>query len=122
MNPLNYNGYQMIAKLLKLALDKGGIHLNDFLKTDGQLIEKVRHSKEKDVQDLLGKLHPNVKVVEDVTKFDLHLKNKVRIIDPSVLVGNELTRASQLSDAVLMMNEEAYNKAVKGMYVKIILN
>lgn len=122
MDPLNVYGYHMLAKLLKLALDKGVIHLNDFLKTDEQLIKKVRRSKEKDVLDLLGKLHPNVKVVEDVTKFDLHLKNKVRIIDPSVLVGNELTRASQLSDSVLMMNEEAYNKAVKGMYVKIILN
>lgn len=122
MDPLNVYGYHILAKLLKLSLDKEVINLNDFLKTDEELIKKIKLVKDKQIQDLLRKLHPKVKVVEDQTNYDFHLKNKVRLIDPSVYHGNKLTRASELSENVLEMNEKAYNRMIEGMYVTIISN
>lgn len=122
MDPLNVYGYHILAKLLKLSLDKEVINLNDFLKTDEELIKKIKLVKDKQIQDLLRKLHPKVIVVEDQTNYDFHLKNKVRLIDPSVYHGNKLTRASELSENVLEMNEKAYNRMIEGMYVTIISN
>lgn len=122
MDPLNVYGYYILAKLLKLSLDKEVINLNDFLKTDEELIKKIKLVKDKQIQDLLRKLHPKVIVVEEQTNYDFHLKNKVRLIDPSVYHGNKLTRASELSENVLEMNEKAYNRMIEGMYVTIISN
>lgn len=122
MDPLNVYGYHILAKLLKLSLDKEVINLNDFLKTDEELIKKIKLVKDKQIQDLLRKLHPKVIVVEEQTNYDFHLKNKVRLIDPSVYHGNKLTRASELSENVLEMNEKAYNRMIEGMYVTIISN
>ncbi|QDP38932.1 HD domain-containing protein [Radiobacillus deserti] len=122
MDPLNIYGYDILAKTLKVALDNKVIYFNDFLKDDNGLIQKLKKSKSEEIQILLGNIHQNVKVVEDSVDYDLYRKNKVRLIDPSILSGNKLIRASVLSDKVKEMNNRAYEKATRGMYVKIISN
>jgi len=53
---------------------------------------------------LFKQLHQNVQVKEDRTNYDLHLNKKVRIIDPSIVNGKKLVRASILSEKVRGMN------------------
>lgn len=122
MDPLNIYGNDTLAMTLKLALDKEFINLDDFLEEDDSLIQQIKLSNDKEIQDYLGRLNQNVKVREDAVNYDLHRKNKVRLIDPSVFNGNELIRASLLSEEVKEMNKTAYEKAAKGMYVKVISN
>lgn len=122
MNPLNIYGYDLLAKALKLALDKNIINLKTLLKTDAEVMNLLRSSDDEDLQSLLKQIHRNVKVKEDKNEYDLHRTNKVRLIDPSVLYENKLIRASKLSENIKNMGEEARNKAESGMYVKIISN
>jgi uncharacterized protein len=122
MNPLNVYGYDMLAKTIKLALDKNVIRLNDLLGTDESVLNTLLSSEDREIRSLLKKIHRHVHVKEDQNDYDFHRKNKMRLIDPSVPYKNKLVRASTLSTKVKSMGKQAYQKAVNGMYVKVISN
>ncbi|PDZ02857.1 hypothetical protein COE20_03975 [Bacillus cereus] len=120
MKPMNIYGNDMLAKTLKLALHKKVIHADDFLLEDDELISKLQHWSDPEVHALLRKVHPNVKVKEDKNDYDLYQKNKVRLIDPPLLHEGEVVPSSVVSEKIKQMSEVAYEKAVRGMYVKVI--
>ncbi|MDJ1475525.1 HD domain-containing protein [Bacillus sp. LS15-K4] len=120
MKPMNIYGNDMLAKTLKLALHKKVIHADDFLLEDDELISKLQQCSEPEVHALLRKVHPNVKVKEDKNDYDLYQKNKVRRIDPPLLREGEVVQSSVVSESIKQMSEIAYEKAVRGMYVKVI--
>lgn len=122
MKPMNIYGNDMLAKTLKLALHKGVIHADDFLLEDDELISKLQHCSDPEVHALLSKVHPNVKVKEDRNNYDLYQKNKVRLIDPPLLHEGKVVSSSVVSENIKRMSEIAYEKAVRGMYVKVISN
>ncbi|MFZ7935783.1 HD domain-containing protein [Bacillus thuringiensis] len=120
MEPMNIYGNDMLAKTLKVALHKRIIHADDFLLEDEELISKLQQCNDPEVEDLLSKVHPNVKVKEDRNDYDLHKKNKVRLIDPPLLREGEVVLSSVVSENIRKMSGGAYEKAVRGMYVKVI--
>ncbi|KAA0786719.1 HD domain-containing protein [Bacillus wiedmannii] len=120
MKPMNIYGNDMLAKTLKLALHKKVIHAEDFLLKDEELISKLQQCSEPEVHALLSKVHPNVIVKEDRNDYDLYQKNKVRLIDPPFLREGEVVRSSVVSEKIKQMSEVAYEKAMRGMYVKVI--
>lgn len=120
MEPTNIYGNDMLAKTLKLALYKEVIHADDFLLEDDELILKLQQCRDSEVHALLSKVHPNVKVKEDRNDYDLYQKNKVRLIDPPLLFDGEVVPSSVVSENIRKMREIAYEKAVRGMYVKVI--
>ncbi|CAI8841878.1 MULTISPECIES: HD domain-containing protein [Bacillus] len=122
MNPLNIYGNDILARALKLSLDKKIIHPDDFLAEDHEVIYKMKLSKDKEVHALLRQLHPNVEVKEDRNDYDLYRKKKVRLIDPSLFIRKGLVKASILSEEVRNMSNIAYEKSIRGMYVKVISN
>ncbi|HDR8064729.1 HD domain-containing protein [Bacillus thuringiensis] len=122
MEPMNIYGNDMLAKTIKVALHKRIIHADDFLLEDDELISKLQQCNDPEVEALLSKVHPNVKVKEDRNDYDLHQKNKVRLIDPPLLREDEVIPASVVSENIRQMSDIAYEKAVRGMYVKLISN
>ncbi|WP_242307637.1 HD domain-containing protein [Bacillus cereus group sp. BfR-BA-01524] len=120
MEPMNIYGNDMLAKTLKVALHKRIIHADDFLLEDDELISKLQQCNDPEVEALLSKVHPNVKVKEDRNDYDLHQKNKVRLIDPPLLREEEVIPASVVSGNIRQMRDIAYEKAARGMYVKLI--
>ncbi|PRT08126.1 HD domain-containing protein [Bacillus wiedmannii] len=120
MKPMNIYGNDMLAKTLKLALHKKVIHADDFLLEDEELISKLQLCKDQEVGALLSKVHPNVNVKEDRNNYDLYQKNKVRLIDPPLFREGEVVPSSAVSEKIRQMSEIAYEKAVRGMYVKVI--
>ncbi|MDM8364076.1 HD domain-containing protein [Bacillus thuringiensis] len=120
MEPMNIYGNDMLAKTLKVALHKRIIHADDFLLEDEELISKLQQCNDPEVEALLSKVHPNVKVKEDRNDYDLHQKNKVRLIDPPLLREEEVIPASVVSENIRQMRDIAYEKAVRGMYVKLL--
>ncbi|MBM7602581.1 HD superfamily phosphohydrolase [Metabacillus crassostreae] len=122
LDPLNIYGYDMLAKTLKLSLEKNILNPNDFHGKDDEIINKIKSSEDKELLSFLSKLNPNVKVQEDRENYHLHLIKKLRMIDPSILKDGELKRVSELSERVKIMNNTAYKKAKKGMYVRILSN
>ncbi|MGE6552214.1 HD domain-containing protein [Bacillus mycoides] len=122
MKPMNIYGNDMLAKTLKLALHKKIIHPDDFLLEDHELITKLQLCKDQEVDALLRKVHPSIEVKEDRDEYDLHQKNKVRLIDPPLLREGEVVRSSVISEKIRQMSDIAYEKAIRGMYVKVISN
>ncbi|GLV65089.1 hypothetical protein Bmyc01_37580 [Bacillus mycoides] len=122
MKPLNIYGNDMLAKTLKLALHKKVIHADDFLLEDHELISKLQLCNDPEVHVLLRKIHPSIEVKEDRNEYNLHQKNKVRLIDPPLLRAGEVIQSSVVSENIRKMSEIAYEKAVRGMYVKVIAN
>ena len=122
MNPLNIYGNDTLAKVLKIALGKKIITLDTLLETDENVLNYLRTSSDKELQAILKQIHPNVIVKEDKNNYDLHRKSKLRMIDPTVQIGNEIIKASNISESIKEMSESAKRKAEKGMFVKIIAN
>ena len=122
LDPLNVYGYEMLAKTLKLSLEKNIITPNDFLLKDNELLSKIKSSGNKEVFELLKKIHPNVQVKEDHVNYTLHRKSKLRLIDPSILIDGVLIPSSRLSKKVEIMGNLAYEKATRGIYVRILSN
>ncbi|MFP3411544.1 HD domain-containing protein [Bacillus sp. SIMBA_074] len=122
MKPINIYGNDMLAKTLKLALHKKIIDPDDFLLEDHELISKLQLCKDPEVDDLLRKVHPNIEVKEDRNDYDLYQKNKVRLIDPPLLREGKVVQSSAISERIKQMSEIAYEKTVRGMYVKVISN
>lgn len=120
MKPINIYGNDMLAKTLKLALHKKIIHPDDFLLEDHELISKLQQCKDQEVDALLSKVHPSVDVKEDRNDYDLQQKNKVRLIDPPLLREGKIVQSSAISEEIKQMSDIAYEKAVRGMYVKVI--
>ncbi|MFE6136419.1 HD domain-containing protein [Bacillus sp. NPDC057893] len=120
MKPLNIYGNDMLAKTLKLALYKKVIHPDDFLLEDHELITKLQLCKDQKVDALLRKVHPSIEVKEDRNEYDLYQKNKVRLIDPPLLREGKIVQSSVVSEKIRQMSDIAYEKAVRGMYVKVI--
>lgn len=120
MHPLNIYGYDQLTKILKVAIASNIIKFSDFLGEDKELINKIITSKNVEIQKLWSKLHSSVKAVVDEEDFDIHLKNKVRLIDPSIFYQNRLISASSLSESIQEINKKAFQKAKKGAYVKVI--
>lgn len=122
MDPINVYGYDLLAKTLKLSLEKTILTPKDFLGKDDELITKIKSSGDRELLGLIRKLHQNVKVKEDRQNYDLHRKNKLRMIDPSILKSGELIPSSEISEKVRIMGNTAYEKATRGMYVRILSN
>lgn len=120
MDPLNIYGYHQLAQALKVALENHIITSDDLLRTDEELLSMLRASSNQPLQSILNTIHDNVKLIEDDEQYDLHRKNKLRLIDPSVLEEGKLVKSSSLSRKIKMMGEEALKKSITGVYVKVI--
>ncbi len=87
---------------------------------DWQLLEKLRNCKDQVITSFLEELRIGVTVIEDAQDYEFHRQTKVRLIDPDVPVDGEIHRASMLSNTIQLLNEEAFQKASKGVYVKVL--
>ncbi|KON87858.1 hypothetical protein AF332_14165 [Sporosarcina globispora] len=119
MDPLNIFANDSLAKVIKKSLEKNLLHLNDLLGQDEEVLVKIKQSGDQEVQRLLEKIDHKVKAEENRLDYDIHFKGKMRLIDPSVLIGSKLIRASKLSEDVKNRGHKAYEKAKEGVYIKI---
>lgn len=120
MEPINIYATNKLAHVLRLAVAKGILSMVDFQKDDEAVWEQIKASNDEEIQRLLQQLHEKVEVIEDVENFDIHSRQKVRLIDPSVYHHRQLYKASDLSDYVKEINTRAIKKFEKGVYVRII--
>ena len=108
MDPLNVYGYDVLAKALKIALDKELLGLDTLLQTDTEVMELLCNTGDAEVDCYINLLQRGREVKADDTGVR---KGKVRLIDPAVVVDGELKKASFLSMKVRRMTEEAKRKA-----------
>lgn len=120
MHPLNIYGYDLLVKALKAALMKQVINLDDLLRTDDEVMDILRSSKDQEILSIIRKIHPEVIVKEDPCSWDLHRKTKIRNIDPAVLHEGILSNSSVLSQSVRETGKKILKKAAEGSFVRIV--
>lgn len=120
MDPLNIYGSDRLTVILQQALEKRIISLSDFFLEDEEVIEILRSTHEQEITQSIAQLQQPVSVIEDEKNYHIHRKTKLRLIDPSILSRGQLIRSSKLSNRIKDMNQQAYEKAKKGSYVRIL--
>ncbi|MED3691704.1 HD domain-containing protein [Peribacillus butanolivorans] len=120
LDPLNIYGYTILSKTLKMALNKNILEPNHFLGTDEEIINQLYRSNDNEVIHLLNQLQEEVTLIEDEQDFDYHMKQKERLIDPSIWLDGQLIKASTISKKVQLQSSKASIKARKGVYLRVI--
>jgi len=121
LHPLNVYGYQVLSQSLREALQRKVITREDFLLTDEELLQKVKSSDDSTVQQLLGKLHPDVEVEYNEGDYDYSQFGKLRYIDPLVQVNDgNLVPVSHINQSVKEATARAKKRSEKGTYVKVL--
>ena len=120
MNPINIFGNDILSKAIKEGMKLGEIKEEDFLRDDLYLLEKLNNSKFETVSKLMNTLKKIPKLEENKNEFDLHIKNKVRIIDPTIFLDNSIFSLSEKSEISKVKTENAIKKLREGIFIKII--
>jgi HD superfamily phosphohydrolase len=118
-NPLQSALYYLLASAMKLSLEEGIITFEDLFTTDQDVYLKMKSSQHAQVTKLLNDME-HIEVHEDADDYDYHVRPKIRVVDPLVLVGNEKRRISALDPTVKKDNEEFKVRLQKGYYIKAI--
>ena len=120
MSPLNAYAYDKLSKAIKIAITTEELHMKDILKTDIEVIDILKKSKNNDLLNLVNSLNSDIKVRINENKYDIHIKGKVRLIDPSVYINNKVFVLSDLDYNVNEINNRVKNIINKGVYVEIL--
>jgi HD superfamily phosphohydrolase len=120
MNPINGYSYDKLSKAIKIAIDENELNLKDILKTDNEVIDILKRSKNNKIKSLMKSLNKNVKLRINEDKYDIFIKGKTRLIDPGVSICGKLYSLSELDNSVELINANAKLKMDKGVYIEIL--
>ena len=120
MNPLNIYANNRLAKAISIALEQNEITLEDLLKDDKYVYSLLKKSKSKEVIELIKSLNENINVEENKFRYDIHHKQKLRIVNPTIVLDDELFNLSNKSYKAKALIERAVIKSNEGVYVRII--
>lgn len=119
LNPLNIYAYNRLSNALKLALDNEILTLEDLLEDDNYVLDILKNSKSEEVTSLIRSLNYNVDVVENKDEYDIHQVNKLRLIDPTIIIDGITSKSSENSILIKILGEQAMQKSTEGVFVKI---
>lgn len=120
MNPLNGYSYDKLSKAIKIAINENELNIKDILKTDDEVINILKQSKNNEVISLMKSLNSNAKVKINEDKYDIFIKGKTRLINPGVYVKGTVYPLSDLDSSIDIINCEAEKNMSKGVYIEIL--
>lgn len=120
MNPLNGYSYDKLSKAIKIAISEKELNIKDILKTDNEVINILKQSKNKEVINLIKSLNSNVKVKINEDKYDIFIKGKTRLINPGVNVKGTVYALADIDSSIAIINLEAEKKMSKGIHIEIL--
>ncbi|WP_408006227.1 HD domain-containing protein [Pseudalkalibacillus sp. A8] len=120
LNPLNIYSNHKMAEILGSAFEKEIINKDDFLKTDEELLQILTRSGDEAIQKELSKLNASVEVIESSEDYSIHIRNKVRLVDPDHFDGKYSKPISECSEKIRKTNQIARERALKGVKIKVI--
>jgi len=112
--------YQILGGVLKSALEKQIISMEDLRETDQEVINLLIQSRDTEILDGLNLLERGFEIVP--SEQGIEAKKKFRYIDPEILVNGSYQKLSELSSryAYLLLQAKKDSKLIKK--VKIIPN
>lgn len=120
MNPINGYSYDKLSKAIKIAMYENELNLKDILKTDNEVIDLLKTSKNNKIKSLMKSLNKNVKLRINEDNYDIFIKGKTRLIDPGVSIRGKVYSLSELDNSVELINTKAKAKMEKGVYIEIL--
>jgi uncharacterized protein len=109
--------YNLLAQVMKSAVERNIITEEDFFKTDKELYDILM--KDKESKDKILLLNPDVKYIEDPDNYDFFVKTKLRYVDPLFLEDNQLKRLSEEDSRYRQELDKLKEFISKGFYIKI---
>ncbi|MGL5379320.1 HD domain-containing protein, partial [Clostridium sp.] len=122
MNPLAIYSSHKLSNALRISLENNELKYDDLLKTDDEVLYILKSSNLKEVKELIESINYNVKVIENKDDYDIHIVNKLRTIDPLVIIDDKICRASEKSSFIKELSLSSIEKCKDGAYIKIIKN
>lgn len=120
LDPLNVYANNRLAKALSIALELKEITLEDLLKDDQYVYNLLKKSGSNKVIELIESIHKDVKLKENKLNYNIHQKQKVRVIDPTIILDNKLYKTSEKSEVSKLLTEEAIKKSEEEVFIEII--
>jgi len=109
----------ILAKTIKLALNKKYIGLSDLHGTDNMLFRKLREIDNQEVQDNLNMMTKDIVVTNDENDYEVKVNTKLRAIDPKIVLQGKVVRLSEMNTEFKRIKEEYIEKHKKGFKLKI---
>jgi hypothetical protein len=110
--------YAILAKALKRALENNIISMNDFLKDDAYIIDKLKKSKDKDIEKILKILRH--KSLTKLAKSKTIVHKKFRYVDPLFLKNGVLVRLSKVDKKFKTELKVAQKENSKGIILPLL--
>lgn len=112
--------YEIFAEAIRQALKNGEINEKDLFLTDTEFLEKLRKSKDSEVQDRLELLDNGLEINLGEEDYDILGNTKARAVDPPFLEEGEKVQASEKSEKLENAIEEHNNKVNKGFKITVV--
>ncbi|WP_409298788.1 HD domain-containing protein [Peribacillus sp. SCS-26] len=118
LDPGNVYGYALLADILKIGIEKKILSMEDIKKDDEYILNLLYSSSDREIKGMLEGF--SRRAVSDDRNYDIHVKKKIRIIDPLIRYKGRLVRGSELSSNIRQMNRKAVERSTKGTYIRLI--
>ncbi len=111
--------YHILANILRIALDKRYLSLEDFSKTDNEVIDILKKTENKKIEEGLKKLKSGFVIHESNENEGILLKKKFRYVDPEVLIDEEIKKLSSISDEYKRLIAREFMNSKNRVYITI---
>ncbi len=118
LHPTNVFANQQLAHILSVSLEAGVLSLDDFVKTDFDVLKKLQMSQNKTIQTLLTAFEKPLSP-SDFQLREKQIQLKIRVIDPDVRLGARCLPASTQSTVMKELFIQTKKAATTGAIVTI---
>lgn len=117
MNPLNMFGNYQLTEIIKLALQKDILSIEDFLKQDDDVVRLLKNAGDSSIEGMLSALFNSKAETGTASCYDVYQTTKMRWVDPLVIGSDGAAPVSQLSLTAKRAIEQAKQRIEKGVYI-----
>lgn len=112
--------HTMLAEAIKIALEKKIISKEGLYTTDDAVKGILLKSDDPEILEKINLISESTKLIPAAKEdCDYHLKVKVRVVDPKILDGKNITRLSVIDSKYKNLLKESIQAQKKGHYVKV---
>ena len=119
-SPMQSLLFELLSQAIRIGLDEGIISESDLWGTDGELLEKLKSAKNKEIDNLLLLIRPDLQIELVDRDWDYHIYTKVRYSDPLVMIDGDLKKLSQIDPDFKKGAEDFIAERKPGYKIKII--
>jgi HD superfamily phosphohydrolase len=119
-SPMDLATYELFGRMVRIAFERKVLVEEDLFLTDEALLEKLRASKDQDIQKYLNLMTPGLRIEFNERDYDFDTRGKVRYIDPPVKTEKGIQKLSELNSEFAAEIPKFIARVKKGYRIKIL--